>query len=1134
MAKGSSSAKIRGITIELNADTAGILDGLKNINKSLGETDRALKDTNKLLKFDENNVALLTQQQDYLGKAIEQTKEKLEKEKEILEQLRNGPQNDKTVEQQKAMEREIEATTQKLNGYQSELKETDEKLKNVEEETEQAKDATNVFGDVLKANLASEAIIGAVTKLAEGITKISKAAFETGSQFESSMSQVAATMGITTDEIAQGSEKFTLLSNAAKKCGEETMFSASQAGDALNYLALAGYDAEKAAATLPKVLTLAAAGGLDLAYASDLVTDSMAALGMETEELDNYIDEMAKTAQKSNTSVAQLGEATLVCAGAVSLTGQDLETMNAELGVLANNGINGAEGGTHLRNVLLSLSAPTDKAEIALNDLNVQVKDSEGNMRNLNDIMIDLNAALDGMGSADKAAMIKTIFNKTDIAAVNALLKATNGEFSDLKGEISDCAGAAADMEKTMTDNLQGKLTILQSALEGLGISFYEVFDDNAKNAVDSATGAVGQLTDAIKNGDLGVSLENLSEEFEILMDDFINFATDALPGVIDGATWFLENLGTITSLLEGLGMGYLAYQAAVVIATVATEGFTVALSLNPIGLAAAAVIGLTTAFIALSDEATKLDPKLETFIRQCDNVAEKGNRLAKSTEEMVSGFDGEYQIADRLKKRLDELTDPMTGLVTDQKAAKAVIEQLNALVPDLNLYLDEQGNVLSKTTENWRGYVEELLNQQQLEAMTERLMDLEKEKLEVEEQLYDIENQLSDSAKMLIDANDEYAWMQQHVSELTEEQCRRYTELCDADMLLEAGQRELIQAYFDTQESIDGLNHSEEILLDKMEESQEKIQETAAATDEYGNALDGAGESVTTLQGLLAELDEDYEKNKEKAVESLNGQREAFENLKEGTAESVEEISEHLQKQAEGMKEYAELIAEAKAIMDEQPNSEGLLNYYISQGPEAAGELENLVTAFNEGGEAAESFKEACEAFEDTQTLIDGLADLNLALETGSTEAIELALEQLEIDLPAMEAAFQESWEQQEQDANTHKETMTQTATQTVQDMSTAVTTEQPKLTTAVQTLGEAAVKKLKETWKWDDGLQRFQVWYDMGMSVDESLAAGITDGTSTVTAAVQAMCEEVVASIDISGLAAKIDAALGEALGG
>ena len=1133
MAKGSS-AKIRGITIELNADTAGILDGLKDINKTLGETDRALKDTNKLLKFDENNTALIAQQQEYLAQAIEQTEEKLKKEKEILEQLKNADNASETVEQQKALEREIEATTQKLNGYKSQLKDTDDALEEVEEETEQAKDATNVFGDVLKANLASEVIIGAVTKLAEGIAKISKSAFETGSQFESSMSQVAATMGITTDEIAKGSDKFTLLSNAAKKCGEETMFSASQAGDALNYLALAGYDAEKAAATLPKVLTLAAAGGLDLAYASDLVTDSMAALGMETEELDNYIDEMAKTAQKSNTSVAQLGEATLVCAGAVSLTGQDLETMNAELGVLANNGIKGAEGGTHLRNVLLSLSAPTDKAEIALKDLNVEVKDSEGNMRNLNDIMIDLNAALDGMGSADKAAMIKTIFNKTDIAAVNALLKATSGEYENLKGEISDCAGAAEDMQKTMTDNLQGKLTILQSALEGLGIAFYEVFDDNAKNAVDAATGAVGELTEAIKYGDLGVSLENLSEQFEVLMDDMILMAQDALPGIIDGASWFIDNLGTITTLLEALGLGYLAYEGYAVAATIATEGFTAALSLNPIGLAVAAIAGLATVMVNVWQDAEKANPEIELFARNCENLANKTNRLAESTDSMVNGFDGQYEIAHRLKKRLEELTDPMTGLITDQKEATKVIGELNALVPDLNLYIDDQGNVLSSTTENWREYIDEMLNQAQVEAMTERLTELEKEKLEVEEALFETQNKMSEGTRGLIEDYIEYMDLTERICDLTEEEEARYDELHQTMYNLSNEDKRLLEGYYADQQALEALTQSEDYLLDKLEEAREKTEEAAEATDEYSDSMDEAGESVTTLQGLLAELDEDYEKNKEKAVESLNGQREAFENLKEGTAESVEEIGEHLKKQAEGMKEYAELIAEARAIMDEQPGSEGLLNYYISAGPEAAGELQNLVDAFNEGGEAATEFMEACEAFNETQTLIDGLADLNLALETGSTEAIELALEQLEIDLPAMEAAFQESWAQQEADAETHKEEMTQTATQTVQDMSTAVTTEQPKLTTAVQTLGEAAVKKLKETWKWDDGTQRFQVWYDMGMAVDDSLAAGITDGTSTVCAAVQAMCEEVVASIDISGLAAKIDAALGEALGG
>ena len=469
-----AGTKIRGVTIELNADTAGILDGLKDLNSSLSKTDKSLKDVNKLLKFDDNNTELLAQQQLYLSEAIEKTEEKLKKEKELLEQMKNADNADETREQQNALAREIEATSQKLNEYKSQLNQTDHALEEVNEETKEASHNALTFGDIVKANLVSEVIIQGIRKIAEGIKEIATSAMSVGMEFESSMSQVAATMGMTTQEIQQGSEAYRMLSEAARECGATTMFTASQAADALNYLALAGYDAEKAAETLPKVLTLAAAGGMDLAYASDLITDSMSALGMSTAELDNYMDEMAKTAQKSNTSVAQLGEAILVCGGTVKLTGQSLETMNTELGILANNGIKGAEGGTHLRNILLSLSAPTDKAADSIKALGLQISDSQGNMRDLNDIMLDLNAALEGMGTAEKASVIKSIFNKTDIAAVNALMKGSVEEFGNLKAKIEDCEGAAKAMSETMMDNLEGKITILKSALEGLGVTFYD------------------------------------------------------------------------------------------------------------------------------------------------------------------------------------------------------------------------------------------------------------------------------------------------------------------------------------------------------------------------------------------------------------------------------------------------------------------------------------------------------------------------------------------------------------------------------------------------------------------------------------------------------------------------------------
>ena len=391
------------------------------------------------------------------------------------------------------LQRELEQTGRHVREAEDSTDHCAHSLDEFGREAAGAAENTSVFGDVLKAELLSGAIQAGVTAIAEGIKTIASAAVESGSSFEASMSQVAATMGMTAQDVENGSEAYTMLADAAKECGKSTMFSASQAGEALNYLALAGYDAAKAAATLPKVLDLAAAGGLDLAYASDLVTDSMAALGMETGELDNYIDEMARTSQKSNTSVAQLGEATLVCAGTVSLAGQSLETMNTHLGVMANNGIKGAEGGTHYRNVILSLISPTESASIALNKLGVNVSDNSGNMRDLNDILTDMNASMSGMASEEKTQMISRIFNKTDIAAVNALLKGTGKEYNNLHAEISDCSGAAAAMAETLNNNLKGKVTILQSALEGLGISAYEIFDDDMKGAVDEATKAVPQ-----------------------------------------------------------------------------------------------------------------------------------------------------------------------------------------------------------------------------------------------------------------------------------------------------------------------------------------------------------------------------------------------------------------------------------------------------------------------------------------------------------------------------------------------------------------------------------------------------------------------------------------------------------------
>ena len=352
---------------------------------------------------------------------------------------------------------ELKETEEKLDNAAKEFGEFGNEVKNAGKNMDDTGKKTVSLGDIIKANLISSAIINGVKALANGLKTLATAAVGVGSDFESGMSQVAATMGITTEEIANGSEEFDKLNKAAKDAGATTQFSATQAAEALNYMALAGYDADKAIETLPTVLNLAAAGGMDLATASDMVTDSMSALGDSAGTTESFVDKMAKTSQKSNTSVQQLGEALLTVGGTAKTLAGGVTEANTVLGIFADNGVKGAEGGTALRNVILSLTAPTDTAKKKIEELGLKVFDAEGNMRPLNDTFNDLNGILGTMTQGEQTEVLNEIFNKVDLKSVNALLANSGERFDELSGYISDCDGAAEKMAATMNDNLQGK-----------------------------------------------------------------------------------------------------------------------------------------------------------------------------------------------------------------------------------------------------------------------------------------------------------------------------------------------------------------------------------------------------------------------------------------------------------------------------------------------------------------------------------------------------------------------------------------------------------------------------------------------------------------------------------------------------
>ena len=566
--------RIKGITVEIGGDTTKLQTALKGVNSSIRDTQSQLRDVEKLLKLDPGNTELLAQKHRLLGEAVSDTKEKLATLKTAAEQANTALASG-------------EITQDQYDALQREIIETEQRLKDLEKQAGQSATALQKISAVgEKLQSAGDKISSAGEKLlpvTAGVTGLGAAAVTTAANFESSMSQVQATMGITKDSMSEvnGESVNTMdtLSALAKKMGSETAFSASECAEALNYLALAGYDTQQMCDTLPTVLNLAAAGGIDLASASDMVTDAMSALGMGVDEAGTMVDQMAKTASTTNTSVAQLGEGILTIGATAKTVKGGTAELNTALGILANNGIKGAEGGTHLRNVILSLQNPTDKAAACMEQLGLDVYDSEGNMRSLNDILGDLNTSMDGMTAAEKSNIIGQIFNKTDLSSVNALLANTGSTWDDLQQSIIDSGGAAQQMADTQLDNLQGQITILKSALEGLAISFGELL----MPAIKMIVGWVQKFVDWLNGMDEGTK--------KVITT--VALLAAALGPVLIVIGKVVSAVGTIMTIVP---------KVAGVINTVKTAfaALNTTMLANPIFLIIAAITALVAAFIYL------------------------------------------------------------------------------------------------------------------------------------------------------------------------------------------------------------------------------------------------------------------------------------------------------------------------------------------------------------------------------------------------------------------------------------------------------------------------------------------------------------------------------------------------------
>lgn len=380
------------------------------------------------------------------------------------------------------------------------------------------------FAAVGAASLATVGAIGA------GMVQLGKDSVETGMAFDEAMSQVAATTGVTMDEfnktqVAVDGFNGTLREFAMEQ-GAKTAFSATECAEALNYMALAGYNAQTQAEMLSPLLNLAAAGSMELATASDMVTDTQSALGLSLEQTNLMIDQMAKGASTTNTSVEQLGSAMLTVGGTAKDMKGGTEEIIQVLGLLADNGIKGAEAGTHLRNMILSLSSPSsDAAAAAIDKLGISLYDSEGKMRDFEDVFLEMQNAMAGMTDEEKSNLISDIFNKADLKAVNALLNTNAERWAEVEGALEACDGAAEQMANTQLDNLSGDVTLLGSAFDSLKIGISDQLTPTLRDFTQLATSGVDAITEGINTGGLEGALSGI--------DTFLSSAMEKVAGLL-------------------------------------------------------------------------------------------------------------------------------------------------------------------------------------------------------------------------------------------------------------------------------------------------------------------------------------------------------------------------------------------------------------------------------------------------------------------------------------------------------------------------------------------------------------------------------------------------------------------------
>lgn len=508
----------------------------------------------------------------------------------------------------------------------------------------------------------------AITGTAAALGGVAAAAIKVGSDFESQMSRVKAISGATGEEFEQ-------LKAQAMQLGADTSFSASQAAEGMENLAAAGFTTSEIMNAMPGLLNLAAASGEDLASSSDIAASTLRGFGLAASDAAHVADVLAANANRTNSSVADTGEAMKYIAPLARAAGLSLEETAAAIGIMANAGVNGSQAGTSLRGALSRLSKPTKDMSEAMDELGISFYDSNGKMKSLTEQVGMLRQATEGMTDEQKNNYLVTLYGQEALSGMLALINEGEGSLGELTEAYRSCDGEAQKAAETMQDNLSGALEQLSGSAETLGLAFYNSVANNLKNAANTATESINNITDSFNNG-------GLNEAIQTAGDEFANLAVEAAshaPEMVDTAVDFIEAfasgiasnkgriLGAAGEMAESMASGLAELLPSKLQEPVEDAIDAVAESLSDGGLREAGETAVDTLSNVVDAVGNLADKALPPLTKALDFAGENLDLIAASATAAFTAFKG-YKV-------VNETTSILKKGVKTWKTASAAVD---------------------------------------------------------------------------------------------------------------------------------------------------------------------------------------------------------------------------------------------------------------------------------------------------------------------------------------------------------------------------------------------------------------------------------------------------------------------------